>query len=70
MYEYVFTFIKPNYVLIFLKILRNFKSLQIIEVEEDKQYKDFYIRIQHNLRIPDYGLKDFFEDWDIEHEPE
>lgn len=69
MYEYLFTFIKPVYILTFIEIFKKFKSLKIIEVEEDKIYKDYYIRIEHNLRIPDYGLEDFIDNWDIEHEP-
>jgi len=70
MISYVFTFIKPNEILIFLEKLKLFHCLKIVEMYNSYKYNDIYVRIRYNRKLSQYGVKDFFGDWDIEYEPE
>lgn len=69
MYDYIFCFVKREDILLFVELIKRFRSLRIIECEYDKKYKDYYIRMQKNLHIEDYGFNDFFENFDMEYEP-
>ena len=70
MISYVFTYIRPCDVLIFMELIRKFRCLRIVEMYNDTQYNDIYIRIRYNKKFRQYGVEDFFENWDVEYEPE
>ncbi len=69
MIEYIFCFIKSEDILPLLKIIKQFKSLRIIEFKHDVRYDDYYFRIRHNKKIVEYGFEDLFENFDMEYEP-
>lgn len=69
MYDYLFAFIQPNEILIFMEKLKSFRCLRVIEMHNDKIYNDIYVRIRYNKKLSQYGIEDFFGDWDIEYEP-